>query len=62
MKRKKPKEPEGRDWFGRLLFKIIGPATVEGAMQGNSAEAREQWKRYVQARKQARDEQQRKQR
>ena len=63
MKRKtrQKKRPEDRGWVGRMLYKVLGPATVEGALQGHSPEAREHWKRMVQARKQAREEQRRKQ-
>jgi len=35
-----------RDRLGTFFFRIVGPATVEGALQGCSAEARDQWKRY----------------
>ncbi|GGM70246.1 hypothetical protein ACFFX1_07265 [Dactylosporangium sucinum] len=38
-----------RDRIGDFLFKIFGPATVEGAMQGWSPEAKAQWKRLQEA-------------
>jgi hypothetical protein len=34
-----------KDRFGEFFFKIFGPATVEGAIQGWQPEAREQYKR-----------------
>ena len=34
-----------RDRMGTFFFKIFGPATVEGAIQGWSPEANAQWKR-----------------
>ncbi|MGW4467724.1 hypothetical protein [Micromonospora sp. NPDC004704] len=34
-----------------FLFKILGPPTVENAVQGTTAEAREGWKRDLAARK-----------
>jgi hypothetical protein len=37
------------DW---LFRSIIGPAQVKGAVQGCDAEAREQWKRDLERRKQ----------
>jgi hypothetical protein len=60
--KREPKKPEERGWVGRLLYKVIGPATVERPLQGHSPEAQEQWKRLVEARKRAREEQRRKQR
>jgi hypothetical protein len=38
------------------MFKVFGPAQVEGAIQGHSPEARAAWKRRVAARRQERDE------
>ena len=40
-----------RDWHWSLLFKVYGPATVDGALHGASNEAREQWKRHWAERK-----------
>ena len=44
-----PKQPRSR--FGELMYKIFGPAQVEGAIQGHSPEARESWKRRLAERK-----------
>jgi hypothetical protein len=38
------------------MFKIFGPAQVDGAIQGHSPEARDAWKRRVAARKQEREQ------
>jgi hypothetical protein len=47
----------GRDRLGQWLFKIFGPATVDGAVTGNTQEAREHWKRRMEAAKREREEQ-----
>ncbi|GAA0224711.1 hypothetical protein GCM10009539_07350 [Cryptosporangium japonicum] len=39
---------------GEWLFQIFGPPTVNGALQGHSAEAREAWKRRVEQERAAR--------
>jgi hypothetical protein len=39
----------GRIW--NFIYKIIGPPTVANPLQGSSPEAREQWKKYLDARK-----------
>ena len=41
----------GRDRLFDFLFKILGPPTVENAVQGTTAEAREGWQRDLAARK-----------
>ncbi|RKR87908.1 hypothetical protein BDK92_2211 [Micromonospora pisi] len=41
----------GRDRTFDVLFKILGPPTVENAVQGTSAEAREGWRRDLAERK-----------
>ena len=46
------KDTERRDRFGDFFFRIFGPATVEGAIQGWSPEAREQYKRMRESWKQ----------
>jgi hypothetical protein len=43
-----------RSRLGEWMFKLFGPAQVEGAIQGHSAEARASWKRRVAARKEER--------
>ena len=43
-------------WIGRALFMALGPASVEGAIQGHSPEARAHWKMRVEANKRARAE------
>jgi len=61
-----------RDWFRRpartqaslqddhrterALLQVLGPAAVDGALQGHSPEARAQWKRVVEAGRRARAE------
>lgn len=54
------RSPSKRSFLTRLssqdrmfdfLFKILGPPTVENAVQGTSAEAREGWQRDLAARK-----------
>jgi hypothetical protein len=42
-----------RDRFGEFFFKIFGPATVEGAIQGWQPEAREEYKRLRARQKEA---------
>ncbi|MGI5239161.1 hypothetical protein [Dactylosporangium sp. CA-139066] len=46
-----------KDRVGNFLFRIFGPATVEGAIQGWSPEAREQYKRMRQNHRRAAEEQ-----
>ncbi|WP_329103591.1 hypothetical protein OG792_27270 [Micromonospora sp. NBC_01699] len=41
----------GQDRMFDFLFKILGPPTVENAVQGTTAEAREGWRRDLAARK-----------
>lgn len=50
-----PEQPERSRWQ-EWMFKIFGPAQVEGAVQGHSPEAREAWKRRLAARKQEREQ------
>ncbi|MFK3983618.1 hypothetical protein ACI2K4_24965 [Micromonospora sp. NPDC050397] len=50
-KRSFPVRLAGRDRMFDFLFKILGPPTVENAVQGTSAEAREGWQRDLAARK-----------
>lgn len=40
----------------RALLQVLGPAAVEGAIQGHSPEAREHWKRRVEENKRLRRE------
>ncbi|MDR7274600.1 hypothetical protein [Catenuloplanes atrovinosus] len=41
-------------WVWRQLSKIFGPATISGdALQGCTQEARDQWKRHLEARRKA---------
>ncbi|MET7419935.1 hypothetical protein [Dactylosporangium sp. NPDC005555] len=42
--RSNPAEPK-KDRFGDAMFQVFGPATVEGAIQGWSPEAKAQYKR-----------------
>ncbi|MGI5185769.1 hypothetical protein ACQEVZ_56940 [Dactylosporangium sp. CA-152071] len=42
-----------KDRFGEFFFKIFGPATVEGAIQGWHPEAREQYKQLRARQKEA---------
>jgi hypothetical protein len=35
----------------KLLYRFLGPATVEGAIQGCSTEAHESWKRDLERRR-----------
>jgi hypothetical protein len=46
-----------RDRVSEWLFKVFGPATVEGAVTGNTPQAREHWKRRVEAAKREREQQ-----
>ncbi|MER7008026.1 hypothetical protein ABT297_33960 [Dactylosporangium sp. NPDC000555] len=48
-----------KDRVGHFLFRIFGPATVEGAIQGWSPEAREQYKRLRENQKRAAEERRR---
>ncbi|WP_327001818.1 hypothetical protein OHA72_42825 [Dactylosporangium sp. NBC_01737] len=43
-----------KDRMGNFFFQIFGPATVEGAIQGWSPEAREQYKQMRERQKAAR--------
>ncbi|HTJ40056.1 MAG TPA: hypothetical protein VL738_43205 [Dactylosporangium sp.] len=52
---KRRSEPK-KDRVGTFLFQIFGPATVEGAIQGWSPEAREQYKRMRENQKRAAEE------
>jgi len=52
---KRRAEPK-RDRLGDFLFQIFGPANVQGAMQGWSPEAREQYKRMRQNQRRAAEE------
>ncbi|GAB7051958.1 hypothetical protein [Catenuloplanes indicus] len=46
--------PDEGGWVWRQLYKVFGPATVSGdALQGCTQEARDQWKRHLEARRQA---------
>jgi hypothetical protein len=49
-------KPEQRDRLGSALFKILGPANVDGAIQGHSPEARKAWKDFLENQKRERDE------
>lgn len=42
-----------QDRFGEFFFKIFGPATVEGAIQGWQPEAREQYRQLRARQKEA---------
>ncbi|GAA4257721.1 hypothetical protein [Dactylosporangium darangshiense] len=55
---KRRSEPK-KDRVGAFLFQIFGPATVEGAIQGWSPEAREQYKRMRENQKRAAEERRR---
>jgi hypothetical protein len=48
--------PTMRDRVGKAVFHVLGPAAVEGALQGHSPEARAHWKSRVEANKRAREE------
>ena len=54
-KRSRRPEPK-KDRMGNFFFQIFGPATVEGAIQGWSPEAREQYKQMRQRQKAARSD------
>jgi hypothetical protein len=45
-----------QDRIGSAMFYVLGPATVEGALQGHSPEARRAWKDLVENNKRARRE------
>jgi hypothetical protein len=60
MFRSKDKAPTKRDRLSSAVFYVLGPATVEGALQGHSPEARAQWKHRLEMNKQAREEARRK--
>jgi len=47
----RPKEKKDR--MGNFFFQIFGPATVEGAIQGWSPQAREQYKQMRERQKHA---------
>jgi len=38
------------------VFQVLGPASVEGALQGHSPEARAHWRHLVETNKRARQE------
>ena len=44
------------DRIGAAVLQIVGPATVEGAIQGHSPEARAHWKHRVEENKRVRRE------
>ncbi|GAA3456075.1 hypothetical protein [Dactylosporangium matsuzakiense] len=50
---RKRSDPAKRDRVGTFFFRIFGPATVEGAIQGWSPEAQSQYKKMREAHKQA---------
>ncbi|WP_432992881.1 hypothetical protein [Dactylosporangium sp. CA-233914] len=50
------KRREKKDRLGDFLFKIFGPATVEGAMQGWSPQAQAQYKQMCANQKRAAEE------
>ncbi len=52
------REPIGR--WERLLFKVFGPAHVEGAMTGSSQEARDAWKKFQESTRRAKEDEKRK--
>ena len=45
-----------RKRLGSAMFYVLGPAAVDGALQGHSPEARAQWKSLVEANRRARAE------
>jgi hypothetical protein len=55
-KRQQGGEPTVRDRMGSAMFYVLGPAAVEGALQGHSPEARAAWKSLVENNKRARAE------
>ncbi|MEV1289523.1 hypothetical protein [Micromonospora sp. NPDC049679] len=57
-----PEKPVKRDRLFEVLFKFLGPPTVDNAVQGTSAAARDGWKRDLEARKRYSEEQRRKKR
>jgi hypothetical protein len=50
------KVPTKRDRVGSAMYTFFGPATVEGAIQGHSPEARQAWKDLLENNKRARAE------
>ncbi|SDY90063.1 hypothetical protein SAMN05444365_10464 [Micromonospora pattaloongensis] len=60
--RPEPDKPVKRDRLFEVLFKFLGPPTVDNAVQGTSAAARDGWKRDLAARKRYTEEQKRKKR
>lgn len=46
-----PRRPDRDDGLFRFLFKILGPPTVDNALQGCSNEAHALWKKDLEARK-----------
>ena len=49
------RDPAEGGWVWRQLYKVFGPATVTNAdaLQGCTQEARDQWKRHLEARRRA---------
>jgi hypothetical protein len=53
-------KPVSRDRLWSALLNVLGPASVDGAIQGHSPEARQAWKDLQESRKRVRDEARRK--
>ncbi|MEV0729499.1 MULTISPECIES: hypothetical protein [Polymorphospora] len=56
------RKPEKGDRMFNFLFKILGPPTVDNALQGCSSQAHELWKKDLEARKRYSREQREKKR
>ncbi|GAA5179844.1 hypothetical protein GCM10023322_10820 [Rugosimonospora acidiphila] len=47
---------EKRDRLGSAMYRVLGPAAVQGALQGHSPEVRRAWKELQERNRQARRE------
>jgi hypothetical protein len=51
--------PKRRRGLWEVLYGVFGPAQVQGALQGHSPEAQQEWKRQVAERKRIREQEKR---
>jgi hypothetical protein len=51
--KRRERETPKKDRMGRFFFQIFGPATVEGAIQGWSPQAQDQYRRMRENQKRA---------